>query len=308
MTTAPTFGYVLPPSTGTDVPEPEQLWELIDLAEASSLSHLWVSDHILWWHPMHDALSMLAAIAGRTQRIGIGPAVMLLAMREPVLAAKALATIQRLSSGRLTLGVGVGGEFPPEWEATGTPLRTRASRTDEMIAALRGLWGLAPFSMDGRHVKLDQVDLHPKPRQRPPIWIGGRSKPAIERAARLGDGWMGIFLTPERYRERLDSLKALRERAGLGADGFTPSLYAWTCIADTDAEAKRIASGILGAFYNLEYDKLERFAVVGSAETCARRFAEFADAGVEHFAVAPIAVEPSNDPLLRLINDVLPSL
>lgn len=303
----PSFGYVLPSSVGVDVPDPEDLWAVVSAADASPLEYLWVSDHIVWWHPMYESVTLLAAVAARSVRIKIGPAVMLLAMRNPVLAAKSLATIQRLSGGRLVVGVGVGGEFPPEWAAVGIEHRTRAKRTDEMIDALQGLWGTTPFSMKGNHVFLDAVDLHPKASPPPPIWIGGRSDGAIARAARVGDGWMGIFLTPERYQERLARLREAATANGRDPSEITPSLYVWTCIADTTAQAREGAS-MLGAFYNLSFEKLEKFAIVGDPSTCAGRFAEFAEAGVQNFAVAPIARDASTDQLLRLTQTVLPKV
>lgn len=297
---AATFGLVLPSSTGGDVPGPEVLWPLIDEADRSVLEYLWVSDHILWWHPMYESLSLLSAVAARTRRIRIGTAVLLLAMRHPVIVAKTLASIDRLSGGRLTVGIGIGGEFAPEWEAVGVARASRARRTDEMIEALLGLWGPGEYGASGRHVAFDSLDLHPKPATRPPIWIGGRSDPALRRAARLGDGWMGIFLTPERYAERAARLRAEAERRGRDPSGIAASLYVWTCIADTTAAARELAAPLLSAFYHLPFEKLERYAVVGSAEDCAGRFREFSDAGVEHFAVAPLSERTSTDALARL--------
>ncbi|MEO7818389.1 MAG: LLM class flavin-dependent oxidoreductase [Actinomycetota bacterium] len=298
----------MPPSVGADVPNPNDLWKIAEAADASDLLYLWVSDHVVWWHPMYESLTLLAAIAARTKRIHVGPAVLLLAMRNPVLAAKSLATIHRLSGGRLAVGVGVGGEFPPEWDAVGVDLRTRARRTDEMIEALRGLWGPTPFSLKGEHISLDQVDLQPKMDRPPPIWIGGRSDAALARAARSGDAWMGIFLTPERYRERLSRMREAAASNGRDPKEITASLYAWTCIADTTAEAREKAGSMLGAFYNLPFSKLERFAIVGDAATCASRFEEFAEAGVENFAVAAITADASTDQLDRLTTSVLPKV
>lgn len=295
---ASTFGIVLPPSTPGGVPAAEQIFGFAEAADDSALDYLWVPDHILWWHPMHECLTILAALAARTKRIRIGSAVLLLAMRNPVLVAKTLSTIDRLSDGRLTVGVGVGGEFLPEWEAVGIDWRKRAARTNEMLAALKGLWSDGPFTMHGRHVSFEDVDLQPKPLTLPPIWIGGRSDAALARAAKYGDAWMGIFLTPERYAEQLSKL----------GPNIYPSLYVWTCIADDTHTARAQASSMLGAFYNIPFEKLEKFAIVGSPEDCARRFREFADAGVKHFAVAPITADASTEPLQRLTQDVMPLL
>ena len=296
--TAPTFGIVLPPSTAAGVPAANEIFGFAEAADKSTLDYLWVPDHILWWHPMHECLTLLAALAARTKRIRIGSAVLLLAMRNPVVVAKTLATIDRLCEGRLTVGVGVGGEFRPEWDAVGIEWSKRAARTNEMLASLAGLWNEGPFTMKGRHVSLDAVDLQPKPMTRPPIWIGGRSDAALVRAAKYGDGWMGIFLTAERYAEQLSKLNS----------SIHPSLYVWTCIADDTPTAREQAAAMLGAFYNIPFEKLEKFVIVGSPEDCAKRFREYADAGVQNFAVAPITPDASTDQLLRLTQDVIPLL
>ncbi len=117
---------------------------------------------------------------------------------------------------------------------------------------------------------------------------------------------MGIFLTPERYAERLAKLRAIAGENGRGEAGITPSLYVWTCIAETNRQARERAAAMLGAFYNLPFEKLERFAIVGDPATCAERFSEFRDAGVEDFAVAPITDRATPDDLKQLTERVLP--
>lgn len=272
------------------------------------MDFLWVSDHILWWRPMHDSLVLLSAVAARTSRIRLGPAVLLLALRNPILAAKSLASIDRLSEGRLTVGVGIGGEYPAEWEALGVERQIRARRTDEMIEALRALWAEGDATFEGRHVTIGPLDLHPKPHRPPPIWIGGRSSFALRRAARAGDGWMGIFTTPERYGEQVGELREQAAAAGRDPEIIHRALYVWTCIADRDSQARSLAQVLLPAFYQVPFEKLERYAIVGSPERCAERFSAFAAAGVQHFAVAPIAPEATVEPLHRLVREVVPHL
>jgi probable F420-dependent oxidoreductase len=249
---------------------------------------------------MYDALTLLAAIAGRTERIGLGTAVLLLGLRHPVLAAKALASIDRLSSGRLTVGVGIGGEYRPEWEAAGVEWRRRARRTDGMIEALRGLWGEGAFGMEGPGFRFAPVELEPKPVRSPPIWIGGRSEAALRRAGRLGDGWMGIFTTPERYADGLARARERAAEAGRDPSALVPSLYVWTCFGPTHEEARALAAAVMPSFYRVPFEKLERYAVIGTAEQCAEAFAAFAASGVRHFAVAPVLDRVTPEPVDRL--------
>ena len=292
MSAPPTFGLVVPQGGAGEIAGPSSLWDVVDAADAlepgSGVGHLWVSDHLLWWRPMYEALTLLAAIAARTSRVEIGTAVLLLALRPPLLAAKMLASIDRLAGGRLTVGVGIGGEYAPEWEASGVERRGRGRRTDEMIRTLRRLWGDDP------------VGLQPKPHRPPPIWIGGRSDAALRRAGRLGDGWMGLFTTPDRYATQLGVVREAAARAGRDPARLVPSLYAWTCIRDSAAEARADAAALLPAFYQVPFEKLERYVVMGTPDACAEAFARFADAGVAHFAVAPVAAEVSPELVHRL--------
>ena len=108
---------------------------------------------------------------------------------------------------------------------------------------------------------------------------------------------MGIFLTPDRYAERIAALKAETERAGRNPDELETSLYVWTCVAPSDEEARSQAEALLGLFYNVPFEKLERYAVVGAPERCAEKLAEYAAAGCRHFAVAPILPAPSAAPV-----------
>jgi alkanesulfonate monooxygenase SsuD/methylene tetrahydromethanopterin reductase-like flavin-dependent oxidoreductase (luciferase family) len=291
---APTFGLVVPQAGAGGIAEPGSLRNVVDAADAlgpdSGVSHLWVSDHLLWWRPMYESLTLLAAIAGRTSRVEIGTAVLLLALRPPLLAAKTLASIDRLSGGRLTVGVGVGGEYAPEWEASGVERRGRGRRTDDMIRTLRRLWGDDP------------VGLQPKPHRPPPVWIGGRSEAALRRAGRLGDGWMGLFTTPARYATQLEVAREAATRADRDPASLVPSLYVWTCIRDSEAEARAAAASLLPSFYQVPFEKLERYLVMGTADRCAEAFSAFADAGVRHFAVAPVVEEVTPELVHRLVD------
>ena len=146
-------------------------------------------------------MTSLAAIAARTEKLKFGPSVLVLPYRTPVVAAKEMATIDWLSRGRLFPAVGVGVELPREFDASGVPFKERGRRTDEAIRVMRLLWTQDEVSYQGEFFKLDRVTIFPKPWQNPPpIWIGGKSEAAQKRTARLGDGWIPSFITPEEFR------------------------------------------------------------------------------------------------------------
>ncbi len=176
------------------------LWELADLCERSGVDSLWLSDRLTAPVPVPEPLAALAAVAGRTRRLKFGPSVLVLPFRTPVVLAKALATIDYLSGGRMLPAVGVGAEPPAQFEASGVPFAERGRRADEMIRILRRLWAEDEVTFHGEFYRLDRVTISPKPAQSPlPLWVGGKSEAAQRRAGRLGDGWIPSFITPEEF-------------------------------------------------------------------------------------------------------------
>jgi probable F420-dependent oxidoreductase len=156
---------------------------------------------------IYEPLIVLAYLAAVTRRVLLGTSVYLVALRNPLLAAKQAVSLDRLSDGRLVLGVGVGW-LESEFAAAGVPYRQRGRRTDEAIAVLKTLCGQ------------DGADFLPKPVQQPhpPLWIGGRSEAALRRAARAGDAWHPSHLTVDELRRLIPELRAECERAGRAAD------------------------------------------------------------------------------------------
>ena len=195
---------------------PELLGPVAVRAEALGFDSVWVGDHLAFHNPTLDALGALSYVAALTRRVRIGPCVYLLALRHPTTVAKQVTSLDVLAGGRVVFGVGVGGEFPKEFEAAGVPHRERGARVDEGIAVCRALWGPSPVSFEGRFTRFADVVFEPKPVQPggPPIWIGGRSDAALRRAARLGDGWVSYLVTPERFRASLGKIEAFAREAG----------------------------------------------------------------------------------------------
>ena len=191
------------------------LWALTDFLERSGIDSLWLSDRLSSPTPVPEVMTTLAAVAARTQTLKFGPSVIVLPYRTPVVAAKEMATLDWLSRGRFFPAVGVGVELPREFDASGVPFKERGRRTDEAIHVIRLLWTEDEVSFQGEFYKLDRVTIFPKPWQTPPpIWIGGKSEAAIKRTARVGDGWMPSFITPEELRVGVDRVQELAAAAG----------------------------------------------------------------------------------------------
>jgi probable F420-dependent oxidoreductase len=202
--------------------EPRRLAECARRTEAVGFESLWVGDHIALpadapdsaTEPRLEALTVLTYLAAVTERVRLGVGVLVLPQRQPVLLAKQLTSIDVLSGGRLVVGVGVG-YVEAELAAFGVALPERAPRTDEYLEVLLALWRHEQHHA-GRFVTFDGVVQHPAPTQRPhpPVVVGGHAGPALERAARIGDGWFGWGLTPDDLAPVLDRLHRSRERQG----------------------------------------------------------------------------------------------
>jgi probable F420-dependent oxidoreductase len=213
------FGlYGLLRGTGAD---PETLVRRAHLAEQAGFESIWVGDHIALpadlggERPRLEVVVAVSHLAAVTSRVRLGFGVLVLPQRQPVLLAKQLSSLDILSRGRLTVGIGAG-YVEPELRAMGVPLAERGARTDEYLAAMRTLWTEPDPSFHGRFVSFSGVYQRPLPVQRPhpPVVVGGHSPAAMRRAARAANGWYGVYLDVPAAAE---ALARLRE-AGAGCD------------------------------------------------------------------------------------------
>jgi len=244
------YGFYLP--TRGQTASPEALETLATRAEEWGFSSVMIADHIVFpvtikskypytvsgaFPGQGDALeqlSLMAFVAGKTRSLRLISSVMILPYRNPVVTAKMLATIDVLSRGRVTVGVGVGW-LREEFEALGAPdFDRRGAVTDEYLRIFKALWTQEPASYHGEFYRFDSVRCLPHPVQKPhpPIWVGGHSKAALRRVARLGDGWHpvganpAVPLRPPELRALLDDLRRLTEAEGRDPSKLTISYKA----------------------------------------------------------------------------------
>ena len=181
--------------TQTRANEPGPFGELVDALEDLRYDSLWLSERLTGDAP--DPLVALSFAAGRTNRLKLGTAVLVLPGRNPVVLAKELATLDRLSGGRLLPAVGLGAPVPVEHRAFGVERTERAAWFDEAITLMRSLWSGEEVTHDGERFAVDSVRLRPVPVQQPiELWLGGRVPSELRRTGRLGDGWLPSFTTP----------------------------------------------------------------------------------------------------------------
>jgi alkanesulfonate monooxygenase SsuD/methylene tetrahydromethanopterin reductase-like flavin-dependent oxidoreductase (luciferase family) len=283
-------GVLLPSFDPFRTGEPTEVAAAARRAEELGFDGVWVGDHLACPAPGLDAAGCLAAAAAVTERISLGFSVMLLALRQPAWTAKQLIAIDALSHGRLVLGVGVGGEFPDEFAAAGVPLDERGGRVDETLEVLGDLLAGRPVQHDGARLRLRVPALEPAMAAPPRILIGGRGERALSRAARFGDAWLPMWLTPEKLAsraERLAELSAERRRR-------TPDLALLVGVhVDDDLErARREADQHLQGQYRMPLEVVERWSALGSIERVLEYLQAHVAVGVKELVLMPLAREP----------------
>lgn len=273
---------------------------------------LWVGGHVSSPNPTPEAMVGLARVASLTERVQVGTAVLLLPLYPPALVAKQVADLDRVTGGRIALGVGVGGEYPQEFRALQVPVGERGRRTDEAIPLLRRLWRGEELTHHGPHFPMDRVRIHPAPVQPggPPILVGGRKEPAMRRAALLGDGWLPYLYSPERYASSVATIRAAAEGAGRALDRFEWLVWVFVNVGDDGEEARVQAARSLGGTYDQDFlAMIDRVAAAGTVEEVTARLLAFHDAGARHFVLSIASGDAPRQPVVdRLLAEVVPAL
>ncbi len=250
----------------------ESIIELAQAAEALDYDSIWVSDHVViptshqgFGDKFLDPLTTLTFLAARTSKIKLGTSVIVLPYRNPVVLAKAVSTLDELSNGRVVLGVGAGW-LKDEFDALGMRHGERGAVTDEYIDVLKNLWTEDNPEFRGNYIEYSNIKFLPKPLQipHPPIWVGGGSTAAIERAVNRGDGWHPVGLTPSELKEKVHYINKLLEKTKRNSGDFNISLRRNLEITD-------------------KKDIDENETLRGTPEKIARGIEDYKDAGVTHF-------------------------
>ncbi len=233
---------------GGDAREARQL-------ERRPVDSLWVGGHIASRNPSPEAMIGLARLATVTERVTVGSSILLLPLYPPALVAKQIADLDRATGGRITLGVGVGGEYPQEFRAVNVPMEERGRRTNEIIPLLRRLWTATEITHDGAYYAMQDVKIQPAPLQPggPPIVVAGRKEPAMRRAATLGDGWFPYLYSPRRYAASVTTITEAAEEAGRDLAGFEWCVWVFFNINPDGDVAREQAARTMGGTYNQDF-------------------------------------------------------
>lgn len=264
---------------------PQALWRFVDQAEALGIDSLWVIDRIVARGVFLEPMTVMAAVAARTRRLKFGPSVLALSLRNPVLLAKEIATVDFLSGGRILPVVGLGLDDPVEAEACGIRPKERAGRTDEAIEVMRRLWTEDDVTHEGRYYRLHGVTVQPKPAQKPcpPIWIGGTSDAALRRVARLGDGWLASTITPAEVAQGLRKLAHYLKETGRQIEEDHIGVIIPCCIAPSEVEAQELAADLL--IRRRSDVRLEEYTALGPLDICVALVRRYLEAGASKFVL-----------------------
>ena len=308
----PRVGYLLPTRERimSDAPGTAELLRLAERAETLGYDSVWVGDSLLA-RPRHEPLTLLAGVAARTRRIELGTAVLLPALRNPVLLAHQVATLDRIAEGRLILGVGVATDVESvrdEFEAAGVPFEKRGERMLEGLRLCRALWSGESVDWDGRwRVKRGVLGPTPHRPGGPPIWGGGSARASLERAAREFDGWFPTGPDAAGWAKRWRDVRRIAAEAGRTAGSVTGTVYLTLAIDENQAAGTARIDDYLERYYGAPAAVLRRrqACFAGPAEAAAAWIEGYAEAGASHIVLRLVG---NQDALLDTVTGIRPGI
>jgi probable F420-dependent oxidoreductase len=259
-------------------------------AEETGYDGVATGEHLFFHGPVANGFVSLAAAAGATARIRLLSSLTIAPLYPPALAAKLASSLDRVSGGRFDMGIGVGGEHPPEFVAAGVDVGDRGPRADEALQLFRALWSGRTVHHEGRFATVPGLALDPPPVQPggPPLWLGGRRPPAVRRAGRFADVWMPYMYTPEQLAQSLADVRSAAEQAGRDPAGVRGAVFCWGHVDEDAAAARRTAVDTVSTVYRQDFAPLaDRYLLHGDPARVLARAREYADAGAETLVFSP---------------------
>ena len=285
---------------------PAYLRNLVKVGDAFGYDSIWLSDRVVGERSSPEPLVALSMVAAYSDRLKFGTSVLQLPVRNPVVLAKEMATLDYLSGGRLLPAVGLGQEDPREYEACGVSKENRGRRTDEAMAVIRRLWSEDSVTHEGYFYTLHDVTVNPKPAQAPvPIWIGGRSRPAQIRVGRVGDGWLVSAATPHEVKAGVEVVFSTASAHGRTVDEDHIGALVGFYIAPTKEEAMAVAAPYLTrARPDVEFSD---YSALGQPEEIVDMIQDYLDAGASKFVMRPLCSPEETIEQLELFGrEILP--
>jgi probable F420-dependent oxidoreductase len=310
------FGFLLPTREivmNQDVPNFREILDLAKRAEDLGFDSVWVGDSVLA-RPRFEALTTLAAVAARTQRVRLGTAVLLPVIRQPVVLANQVANLDLIANGRLILGIGIGGNnasVAQEFAACGVPIVRRIGMFEETITLMRRLWTEPEVTFEGRYFQVQSVRLGLRPLRQSgvPLWLAGSGDNALRRVLRLGDGWLPISSSPQAFTADWQRLQILGQEMGRDAHDLHRCLYTTLNVNTDGAQAERELRAFIESYYSIPYEvqATRNGLCAGSAEHCIAWLRAFIAAGAQTIVVRFGSPDQAGQ-LARFAREVLPGL
>ncbi len=267
---------------------PEAARAVLAQIDAAGIDHVCCADHVSFFAGLgFDGLMQATALAMLHPTLPVYCGLYLLPLRHPVLVARQLADVDRLAPGRLIFGVGVGGEDRHEVAICGVDPTTRGLRMNECLTVVRQLLTGKAVTFHGQFFDIEEAVIAPAPAGPVPIIVGGRSDAAIRRAARLGDGWLGIWNSPRRLAAAVEMAAQEAARAGRPDPPRRHAMQVWCGLADSKEVARACLAPAMEAFYQLPFERFERYCPYGTADDVAEFLAPYAAAGCTEFNLIP---------------------
>jgi probable F420-dependent oxidoreductase len=287
---------------------PRGFFDWVELCESSDVDSIWQTDRLVSPQPFLESLSVMAALAGATQRVKFGMNAVVAPLRDPLVLAKQCATIDWLSGGRLLPVFGVGGEKAPEFRATGRDPSERGRRADEVLELARRLWSEESVTFRGKYYQYESVSISPRPVQQPlPLWIGGSSPAAVRRTVQLGTGWLGGVQTPAQVAPVIAAIKKLGAESGrpIPDDHFGATIAFRLGPGDESLMSSAFAARARAAGADFEPEK---YFALGEARAVLERIAQYRSVGVSKFVLIPLAQSERDllEQTRRLAAEVIP--
>ena len=272
--------------------------EFAERAEDRGFDYYWVPDYVTL-RPM-DAFVLLSAVAQRTHKLRLGTAVVVVPFRTPFQLAKASASLDALSNGRFTLGVGIGGAVPRDFEVAQVDFHQRGRITNETIDITRRLFTEEKVSYKGRYYQFEDLTMEPRPVQKPgiPIWIGaiwnnGFAEGVMKRAARYGDGFFPTDTSQEEFKKAQTRIRELAASYGRDPETIKWGLLTWTCLGGSKEEARQTASREISKRLGSQWDvQAGNGYALGTPEDIIETVEGYVELGLTNFVIDPACAPP----------------
>ncbi len=276
---------------------------LVKRAADNAIDHFFIADHISFHTGMGmDGLINAATLTTMAPNMTVLVGVYLLALRHPVTVARQLSSLSQSAPGRIILGIGVGGEDRHEMEICGVDPARRGVHTTHCMRALKALMQGTPSSYSCDFFEFEDALIKPAPKPHIPLVVGGRADGAIKRAALEGDGWLGIWSSAQRYAAVIEQINDIAAQHGRAADEWQHGLQLWVGTGANKAEARSYVAAGMEEFYQVPFEKFERYSPYGSAAEIAEFLMPYVELGAHTLNLAPRG--PSEEMCLDTIAEV----